>query len=186
MSTDYSNLKSQYPSVISADQFRQICHISKRKAKWLLENNVVPCEDSGKKTRRFSIRIDDAINYLVARDDAPTLVATPPGAFSSGYQHPGAVPRRTPIPPQIFEQYLLKRWRDAPDALTVAQAEKLTGYAATTIGEWIRQERLQAVWYYNHYQIPKTSLIVCLMKLESESRHYYSPQHLEMIQEISM
>ncbi len=53
MSTDYSNLKSQYPSVISADQFRQICHISKRKAKWLLENDIVPCEDSGKRRGGF-------------------------------------------------------------------------------------------------------------------------------------
>lgn len=186
MSTDFNDLKRQYPPVISADQFRQICHISKRKAKWLLENDIVPCKDSGKKTRRFSIRLDDAIGYLEARETAPTLVATPPGAFSSGYQHPGSPPKRTPIPPQVFEQYLLKRWRAAPDALTIAQAQELTGYAAATLYEWIDSERLQAVWYYNHYQIPKVSLIACLMKLESESRHYYSPQHLAVIKEISM
>lgn len=185
MSTDYDELKSHYPPVISADQFRQICHISKRKAKWLLENDIVPCKDSGKKTRRFSIRLDDAIGYLEARENAPTLVATPPGAFSSGYQHPDSPPKRTPVPPAIFERYLLQRWRNAPDALSIPQAQKLTGYTAGTLCDWISAGRLQAVWYYNHYQIPKVSLIACLMKLESESRHYYSPQHLAMIQEMS-
>ena len=32
---------------------------------WLLENGVIPCEDSGKKTRRFRIKLEDIINFLV-------------------------------------------------------------------------------------------------------------------------
>ena len=54
---DYSFLRDQYPEVITMDQLYRICHISKRKARWLLENGVIPCEDSGKKTRRFKIKI---------------------------------------------------------------------------------------------------------------------------------
>lgn len=186
MSTNHRNLKSQYPAVVSADQFRQICHISKRKAKWLLENGIVPCRDSGKKTRRFSIQLDDVIAYLDAKENAPTTVATPPGAFSSGYQCPDTLPRRKPVPPKIFENYLIERWRNAPDALTLTQAYKLTGYTTGTLGEWINHGRLQAVWYYNHYQIPKVSLIACMIKLESEQRQYYSLQYREMIQELSL
>ena len=37
MSTDYSILLEQYPEVVSKDQMYKICHISKRKATWLLE-----------------------------------------------------------------------------------------------------------------------------------------------------
>ena len=36
MATDYTYLYEEYPEVISADQLYRICHISKRKAKWLL------------------------------------------------------------------------------------------------------------------------------------------------------
>lgn len=33
---DYYHLREQYPEIISMDQLYRICHISKRKAKWLL------------------------------------------------------------------------------------------------------------------------------------------------------
>ena len=61
---DYEYLRQQYPETISMDQLYRICHISKRKAKWLLENGVIPCTDSGKQTRRFQIRLDDVITFL--------------------------------------------------------------------------------------------------------------------------
>lgn len=54
MSTDYSILLEQYPEVVSKDQMYKICHISKRKATWLLENGVIPCQDSGKKNKTLS------------------------------------------------------------------------------------------------------------------------------------
>lgn len=77
MSTDYSILLEQYPEVVSKDQMYKICHISKRKATWLLENGVIPCQDSGKKTRRFQIRTIDIVRYLAKRDSNPQEVSTP-------------------------------------------------------------------------------------------------------------
>lgn len=56
MNTQYNEIIENYPNTITLDQFYRICHISKRKAKWLLENGIVPCQDSGKKTRRFKIQ----------------------------------------------------------------------------------------------------------------------------------
>ena len=82
MATDYTYLYEEYPDVISADQLYRICHISKRKAKWLLEHGYIPCEDSGKKTRRYKIRLNDVIDYLRTLEAAPDLVATPVGAFN--------------------------------------------------------------------------------------------------------
>ena len=82
MATDYTYLYEEYPEVISADQLYRICHISKRKAKWLLEHGYIPCEDSGKKTRRYKIRLNDVIDYLLTLEAAPDLVATPVGAFN--------------------------------------------------------------------------------------------------------
>ena len=59
MNRDYSALLMEYPEVISKEQVYRICHISKRKATWLLENGIIPCKDSGKKTRRFQVRTID-------------------------------------------------------------------------------------------------------------------------------
>ena len=64
MESNYDLLRETYPAIISGDQLCRVCHISKRKAKWLLENSTIPCEDTGKKTRRYRIRLEDAIGYL--------------------------------------------------------------------------------------------------------------------------
>ena len=55
MKSNYNLLRETYPAIISGDQLCRVCHISKRKAKWLLENGVIPCEDTGRKTRRCGI-----------------------------------------------------------------------------------------------------------------------------------
>ena len=83
MSTDYSALLLEYPAVISKDQLYRICHISKRKATWLLEHGVIPCKDSGKKTRRFQIYTADVVNYLITLENEPQKVAIPAGIFQS-------------------------------------------------------------------------------------------------------
>ena len=64
MKINYSNLREEYPAIITLEQLYRICHISKRKGRWLLENGVIPCQDSGKRTRRFRIKIEDVITYL--------------------------------------------------------------------------------------------------------------------------
>ena len=57
MKPNYDLLREAYPAIISGDQLCRVCHISKRKAKWLPENGVIPCEDTGKKTRRYRVRL---------------------------------------------------------------------------------------------------------------------------------
>lgn len=185
VTTDYIALRKQYPPAISADQFRQICHISKRKAKWLLENGVVPCHDSGKKTRRFTIQLDDVIRYLWAKENAPTTVSTPQRLFSSVGAHTNADNQRVCIPPDKLRSHLERLWQKQPDALTITDITKLIGYSTATIGHWIEIEKLQAVWYYNHYKIPKSALVDCLITLESDQRFQRSPRYLEIINKIA-
>ena len=60
----------------------------------------------------------------------------------------------------------------------------MTGYAAGSISEWINAGKLQAVWYFNQYQIPKIALIECFMAFKSENRRYYAQPHLAMIQKM--
>ena len=159
MATDYSHLLDEYPEKICQDQFYRICHISKRKATWLLENGYIPCEDTGKKTRRFKIRITDVIEYLTRLEDSPESLLTPPGIFSSGIKYRPRHRTELQIDSGKFIEVLKKRWSSFPDALTVGDVAKLTGYCQTTISEWISKEKLFGVWYLNKYLIPKDCLI---------------------------
>ena len=81
MQRDYTYLRTQYSDIISCEQLSKICHISKRKAKWLLENGVIPCVDTGKKTWRFQISINAVIDYLAKRDANSLTVAHRWGYF---------------------------------------------------------------------------------------------------------
>lgn len=159
MMTDYSFLRDEYPEIISQDQLYRICRISKRKATWLLENGYIPCEDSGKKTRRFKIRIDDVIIYLTKLEKHPESLQTPPGLFSSRAKYRSIKQMQEPIDLKRFTKMLTKKWSDFPDALTVSDAVELTGYCQTAISEWISKEKLFGMWYYNKYLIPKDRLI---------------------------
>lgn len=80
---DYSYLYEKYSEYISAEQLYQICHIAKRKAKWLLDNGVIPCHNSGKKTRCYRIRLEDVINYLQECEHDSEAVIAPVGTFCS-------------------------------------------------------------------------------------------------------
>ena len=71
----YESLKAKYPERISLNQLYQICRISKRSARYLLKNGVIPCiENSGNKTWRYSIAIDDVITYLRRREQWGSMI----------------------------------------------------------------------------------------------------------------
>ena len=119
----YEYLRETYPAVISAEQFYRICRISKRKASWLLKNGVIPCSDSGKRTRRFQIRLDDVIDYLSRCDAGELDDVIPIGAFSSGSVHrPQLV-----MDSEALCAFILATWSDAPDMLRSKEASALCG-----------------------------------------------------------
>jgi hypothetical protein len=180
MATDYSHLLDEYPEKICQDQFYRICHISKRKATWLLENGYIPCEDTGKKTRRFKIRITDVIEYLTRLEDSPESLLTPPGIFSSGIKYRPKNKVVEPIDSDKFMKMLKKRWSSFPDALTVSDVIKMTGYCQTTISEWISKEKLFGVWYRNKYLIPKDCLIE-YMATKAHRITQKSKKHMSLI-----
>jgi hypothetical protein len=181
MSTDYSYLLDEYPEIISQNQLYRIYRISKRKATWLLENGYIPCEDSGKKTRRFKIQITDVIEYLTALENNPEIFITPPGIFSSGYKSKHKVADQ--IDSDKFMTMLKKKWSGLPDALTVSDVTKLAGYCQSTISDWILKGEVLGVRYYSKYLIPKECLIEYIATKAHYSIHQKSQKHRELIQQ---
>lgn len=159
MATDYTTLLTEYPEVISMDQLYRICHISKRKARWLLEHKIIPCEDSGKKTRRFKIRTLDVVHYLHDAECSPHKVATPVGIFTNSYRAPKPTNPIREIPLPQFRKYLQSRWADAPDALEVKDIVQLTGYTSQTVGQWICRQQLKHIHCPDGVKVAKTWLI---------------------------
>lgn len=178
MSYDY--LREQYPEIISKDQLYRICHISKRKARWLLENGIIPCEDSGKQTRRFHIRLEDVIMFLERRDAGLLQTEIPVGIFSSGV-HSSAQPRQT-LDSRALCAFLLERWVDVPDMLTVQQAASLCGYRPATINNWIGKGRMKAVPCRGRNLIPKGFLVERLASREVQLSSNHPEFYIELLE----
>ena len=167
------------PETLSLEQFRSVAHISKRKAKWLLENGVIPCEDSGKQTRRFQIRRSDVAEFLRRRDAGELNNIIPVGAFSNKQLH------NTPLPntePEELFSFLMNEWTHMPDILTTKQATDLTGYNGTTINKWAADGKIQAVNYYGKNLISKESLAEYVSSYEGQRIARPSQRHRDMIQ----
>lgn len=133
MNTDYSYLLEEYPETISKDQLYKICHISKRKASWLLENCVIPYVDSGKQTRRYTIKIKDVIKFLEKQDASKLKKLPPPGIFAS--KNPNRKTNYVKVTPSDFSAFLKEQWQIKPDVLSAEQAAQLLGYTATTVAK---------------------------------------------------
>lgn len=74
----YRYLLNQYPETVQKEQFRIICHISKRTARYLLQSGLVPCVQSGKKTRNYTImkggRSKTPVNSSWHKNDRPVTI----------------------------------------------------------------------------------------------------------------
>lgn len=167
------------PEMLSLEQFRAIAHISKRKAKWLFENGVIPCEDSGKHTHRFQVKKRDVADFLQRRDAGKLNGIIPAGAFSNKQLH------NTPLLNTNMEEllsFLMEEWADESDMLTTKQASDLTGYNGTTINNWAVDGKIQTVNFYGKNLISKESLAEYLASPEGQRIVRPSQKHQEIIE----
>ena len=178
--TDYSLLRDKYPETISMEQLYKICHISKRKAVWLLEHGVILCEDSGRHTHRFRIRLEDVIDFLTWRDAGELDVVIPHGAFSSG----GHAKAYTYLDSKEIFFLIMERWQDAPDMLTARQAEVLCGYGPTTINRWVQTCRVRGIVYRGVNLLSKESLAGYLASPARQRISAKTAFHNELIEEL--
>ncbi|NLI93732.1 MAG: helix-turn-helix domain-containing protein [Peptococcaceae bacterium] len=179
MEQGYKAVLKDCPETLSLEQFRAVAHISKRKAKWLLENGVIPCEDSGKQTRRFQLRRSDVADFLRRRDAGELDAVIPVGAFSSK----SACPRpQMDIEPEELFSFLMEEWADAPDMLTTRLAAELTGYNDTTVNNWAADGKIKSVNYFGKNLISKESLAEYLASPEGQRIARPAQKHHDMIE----
>jgi len=71
----------EYPNGMTKDQFYRVARINKQHAKYLLDSGLVPCINTGKKTRKYHIATHDVITYLCDREDNPEKYKVPAGFY---------------------------------------------------------------------------------------------------------
>ena len=152
----------QYPDILSKEQFRKVCHISKRTALFLLEFDLVPHIDTGKKTHSYKIRKTDVIAFINDRSKNPDRYIAPENWYStkSSGRKPYKVrliPSELPSRPKIREYYL-KKILVYPEVVTVADVCRITGYGKSAVREWIAKGKLRALTLPGGYMVPKEYL----------------------------
>ena len=160
--------------IISLEQLYKMLHISKRKAAWMLQNGIIPCEIRNTPTHKYSVRKEDVLAYMT-KSEREKRKEIPVGIFNAKKTNN---PRRTESPDsdcggyfddtnyklrgkerarfkEMFEDLLSA----VPDTLTVDEVAEVTGYSRTTILRYVRKEYIYAVNIMGKYYISKQSII---------------------------
>lgn len=178
----YNQIINEYPLIVSKDQMYRICNISKKTAEFLLKSGVVPCEDTGMKTRRFKVKLVDIIDYLRKRNDMPDQYLAPNGWYGSKSNKKAEI--NVPLSQGQLDNmrwYITDILADCPDVLTTPQIEKAIGYSSGAIYRWCSRKLLHCFIIRNAYLIPKDSLIVFMMGTYYSSIVKKSTKHKEML-----
>ena len=154
-----NEIVSAYPKTINSEQLRIILGISKRKCAWMLQNGVIPCKDTEKKTRRYTIEITDVIHYVNTVSENPYAFFIPP-IFSakkstSEIRYPNELR-------EVFSEWLTKRWCHRKDTLSPKEIEKLLGYEHESVRRWVNRGYLKCVKAQGEEIIAKEWLITFL------------------------
>lgn len=164
--------------IITKEQLYKLLHISKRKAKWMLDEGIIPCQIRSTKTHRDIIRREDVEAYLQKKRDERRK-EIPVGIFNAKpTKQTVAINNNRPMDTvniaecfititdecrDEFCAHIEKRLQYFPDAITVDKAADIMGYAKNTVLSYIRQKRIFAVQISGKYIIPKSALVEFLV-----------------------
>ena len=159
---------------ISLEQLYKMLHISKRKAAWMLNNGIIPCQIRPTKTHRYIILREDVEAYL-QKKRAERRKEIPVGIFNAKpTKQKVVINNNRPMDSAdigecfvtiadecrgAFRDHVERRLRYFPDALTADKAAEIIGYSPHTVLSYIRQKRIFAVQISGKYILPKSALV---------------------------
>jgi hypothetical protein len=171
---------NEVPEILSKEQFYKLCHISKTTALHLLKNGIVPCINTGMKTRCYQIKKADVQEYLSKRAIFPEAYSAPNGWYCANNTK-----TICNVPPKIIEDmtaFYTKKLHRFPDVLSVKQVSKITGYQSSTIARWCRLTYLKSYSLERIY-IPKPFLIEFLNSIHFRAINQKSKTHISLLYE---
>ncbi|UWG97632.1 hypothetical protein LPY66_02010 [Dehalobacter sp. DCM] len=163
----YEYLREQYPEYVSESQLYKICHIAKRSAKYLLDNGIIPCENNGKKTRKYRIALNDIIVYLEKRDKTLNSMI-PRGCVNSRSKTPN--PARaslsailSPGSESELRSYFEYIYADYPDVVSSHDVSEMTGLNHNTVLKLLQKKEIQSLIVGTKYKIPKQFVLAFVL-----------------------
>ena len=193
-SYDFAKIKANYPEKIGLEQMRVICHISKKTARYLLTSGLVPCIDTGKKTRQYIINTKDVITYLKKRPSQPEKFSAPTGYYSASWNK-GGKPKMltlrewanldTAKSRKKFQDFLTLKTQPYSDVLSVAEASRLTGYHHNTLTNWCHNGYIRYFEISGGYMIPKSCLLNFLLSPHILDSYRPSKKLVDLAKEFS-
>lgn len=157
----------------------KMLHISKRKAKYMLDNGIIPCTDTKKKTHRYLIKKSDVIAFV----EKGSVFQYPSNLFSSGYPSN----RTTNHLFSVVESDVAKKWYEEnfakeKDVLQLQDVKRLTGYSREAIRKWMLSGDLFSIRKGCYLIIPKASLIEWMSSEKYLARPQKSKLQIEQME----
>ena len=131
--TYYQSILDSNPEYITQNQMRQICHISKRTCRYLLESGLVPNIDNGKKTHRYKIRTVDVVEYLQQREFSPSLFQAPEGYYAKKKRFEDMFSENDFV---IMRGFYTDQLKSYSDVMNTAEISTFTGYSKNAVEHW--------------------------------------------------
>lgn len=160
----YEQMLAAYPDPMSRTQFRKAAHIGTRTSQYLLQSGLVPCVNTGKKTRCYKIAKRDVIQYLKDRERHPQDYLPPSKwyhhakqSFAKPCAHGWHIDYSC-IPRKRAEHWYERQFKALPDVLDI-KAAALLGYSSKTVMRWCSVGQLKTIMQKPKYLIPKRWLI---------------------------
>ena len=179
------------------EQLYKMLHISKRKAAWMLQNGIIPCEIRNTPTHKYSVRKEDVLAYM-AKSERDKRKEIPVGIFNAKKTNN---PRRTELQgsdcggyfddttPKLrgkertrFKEMLEDLLSAVPDTLTVDEVAELTGYHRRTILRYVQRKYIYGVNIMGKLYISKQSIINYLATDKAFKNTQKTPWHITVIE----
>ena len=171
--------------VLSLEQMRILLHISKRKAAWMLQNQVIPCIVNDQMTTyKYMVRRED-VDAFLRLPAAEQQARIPVGQFNARgayrFAHPELHLKLTEPDRAEFVRYLEDFYASYPNALTLNAVREMTGYCRTTVNNWIAFGYVTSAQLIDGPRIPKQSLIQFLAGDRAFDIRIKSEIHIDLL-----
>ena len=158
---------------ISLERLYKMLHISKRKAAWMLNNDIIPCRIRPTATHRYIIRLEDVEIYLQKQRKA-RREEIPVGIFNAKPRKREVLLNRQPVDivtiadcyitladecKDAFRSHVEKRLKYVADAFFIDEAAEIIGYSRGMVLSHIQQKHIDAVRISGKYIISKAAIV---------------------------
>lgn len=165
----------------------KLCSISKKKCRWLLENGLVPCIDTGKHTHRFKIATVDVVFYLKNRERHPNDYKPFVHISESRPRKNHRTSYCQTVNPKliaVMRSYYEYKLQGYPDVLSISEVSEFTGYSKSAATAWCRKGDLRSFYIHEKYFVPKEYLLEFLVSERFIWITAKSKQHISFYEEI--